>query len=248
MIWGTIVLLTGVAIWHAEPRFYLYWLHKLAYRVDKKVRFISDISSYFPQHELVQSHCESIKRECLALLTIGAKVPKAHQVDKYNNAISSDQGPGWRTFYLKVYGGWFTENCDKCPQTYQLFKNMPNVTAVMFSIMEPGNRIPPHRGELKGIWRYQLPLVVPSTGTCAISVEEQTLEYQEGVGILFDDNLTHAVVNDSAEFRVVLFLDIQKHAPAAVKILDNFCMRLISLSPKFKRANVYLNQGGKFMA
>lgn len=218
----------------------MYWFHKTAYRVDDKNRFIADISKYFPQQQMVESHFDILKQECLSLIEPGRLVPKAHQVDKYNNAISSDEGPGWRTFYLKVYAGWFEENCEKCPRTYQLFKGMNNVTAVMFSIMEPGNRIPPHRGELKGIWRYQLPLVVPKNGSCRISVEEQSLEYEEAKGILFDDNLTHSVVNDSDEYRIVLFLDIQKQSSTVVRLLDNFCMRLVYLSPKFKRANVYL--------
>ena len=241
MYWFLGILLAAVLLWYIEPRVFMYWFHKIAYQVDSNKRFINDIARYFPQHQQVQNHFEILKQECLSLIEPGKLVPKAHQVDKYNNSISSDDGPGWRTFYLKVYAGWFKENCEKCPQTYQLFKNMDNVTAVMFSIMEPGNTIPPHKGELKGIWRYQLPLVVPSKGRCRISVEEQSLDYQAGRGLLFDDNLTHSVINDSDEYRIILFLDIQKQASSWIRILDNFCMRLVYWSPKFKKANVYFN-------
>lgn len=241
MIWLVAFILTVVIVWYIEPRIFMYLLHQIAYRVDEENRFIRDICRYFPQYQEVQAQFEMLKRECLALIEPGKLVPKAHQVDKFNRLISNDDGPGWRTFYLKVYAGWFEENCAKCPETYQLFKAMHNVTAVMFSIMEPGNRIPPHRGELKGIWRYQLPLLVPSSGICCIRVEDQTLNYEAGKGFLFDDNLTHAVVNDSNEYRVVLFLDIQKQSSTLVRLLDNFCMRLVSLSPKFKRANVHLS-------
>lgn len=240
MLWLAGFTILAIVIWYIEPRIFVYWFHKMVYGVDKNNRFIKEISHHFPQHRQVEAHFDMLLEECMTLIRPGQHIPKAHQVDKYNAIISSDDGPGWRTFYLKVYAGWFEENCVKCPRTYELFKDMDNVTAVMFSIMEPGNRIPPHKGELKGIWRYQLPLLVPSKGKCEITVEDQTIAYVTGRGFLFDDNLTHSVINDTNEYRVVLFLDIQKRSNTLVRILDNFCMRLVYLSPKFKKANVYM--------
>jgi len=209
--------------------------------VNPQQGFIANKNRYFPQHKLIERNFDAIKQECSALINAVNNVPKAHQVDQYNATISFDNVPGWRTFYLKVYSGWFPENCTLCPKTYRLFKNMNNVTAIMFSIMEPGNKIPPHKGELKGVLRYQLPLMVPTSGKCTITVAGQSLDYRLGESLLFDDNLLHSVENNSNEYRIVLFLDIQKPGGAVVTWLDNLFMKLVVLSPRFKKANVYLS-------
>jgi beta-hydroxylase len=108
----------------------------------------------------------------------------------------------------------------------------------MFSVMEPGNEIPPHKGKMKGIFRYQLPLIVPKSGHCYITVNGEQHHYKVGQSFLFDDNVEHSVVNQTDEHRVVLFLDIRKQSGLVVKFFDNFFMKLVEISPRFKRANV----------
>lgn len=218
----------------------MYFFQKYTYKVNDENSFLDDLDRYFPQRQLIENNIDLIRGELYSLYKNHDGIPKAHEVDKYNETISSDVGSGWRTFYLKVYSGWITENCHRCPLTFQLFKDMDNVLAIMFSIMEPGNRIPPHRGELTGFLRYQLPLDVPSTGTCAITVGGETRDYKEGESFMFDDTIEHSVVNDTTEPRTVLFLDIQKNSNWLIRKLDNTFMKLIVISPKFKNANTRL--------
>ena len=188
----------------------------------------------------VEDNQAIIRADVNRLLQHNSMLPKAHQVDAYNEEISSDHGPGWRTFYLKVYNGWFDKNCALCPELCRLFNDMDEVITIMISIMEPGNVIPPHQGKLRGFIRYQLPLQVPVTGKCQITVGNETLDYQTGVSFLFDDNNTHSVVNQSNEYRVVLFLDVQKKAHPLIRSIDRLIMKLVTLSPKFKKAKVYI--------
>lgn len=233
------VVLLLALIWWVEPRFYVYWFQRLFYRVDPESAFIEPVEAVFPDHHHIEANTELFAREVRGLIEKRRRIPKAHEVDAYNHEISFADGPGWRTFYLKVYSGWFEQNCRQCPQTYAFFKDMPHVITVMFSIMEPGNIIPPHKGELKGFYRYQLPLWVPENGECVISVGDRSLAYEKGRGFLFDDNVRHGVVNKTSEYRVVLFLDVRKQAGAWVTRLDRFFMKLVTLSPKFKKAPVY---------
>lgn len=231
-----------VLIWAWEPRIYVYLYQMLAYRIRDDEMFLTDGEVLFPQKPLVDGNTALFRQEAMRLLGTPSRIPKAHEVDAHNGEISFAAGPGWRTLYLKAYGGWFEGNCHACHETHALFRGMDNVIAVMFSVMEPGNEIPPHRGKLRGFLRYQLPLVVPQSGDCVISVGGETRRYQEGQGILFDDNNEHSVVNHSTENRVVLFLDVRKPANAVVTILDKLFMKLVVLSPRFKRTRVELRQ------
>lgn len=237
LIWAVMLCLSAVvfAIWIYEPRSFLYVFQRLAYRVYDRQNFLSNVSRYFPEQTRVADSIELIRAELMALLT-DRRVPKAHEMDPLNNEISFAQGPGWRTFYLKVYSGWFKDNCARCPYTYELFKPMRNVLTVMFSIMEPGNVIPPHAGKLRGFLRYQLPIVVPASPGCAITVNGETRVYEAGKGFMFDDNLVHSVTNATSEYRLVLFLDIYKPANILVRAVDGFFMQLVALSPKFRAA------------
>lgn len=233
-----ILLALGLLIWWVEPRFYVFWFQRFFYPVDWQADFIQP-SKVFPQHSLLEANTDLFMQEVEQLIKQHHKVPKAHEVDAYNHEISFANGPGWRTFYLKVYSGWFEENCQQCPQTYAFFKDMPEVITIMYSIMEPGNVIPPHKGELRGFYRYQLPLQVPKQPGCVITVGNESLNYEHGKGFLFDDNVQHGVKNDTDEYRVVLFLDVRKKSNAVVSFFDRLFMSLVVLSPKFKRAPVY---------
>ena len=124
------------AVWRLEARIYLYLFEKLAFSVDSGMTFIDDIASIFPRHKVLLQHIHTIREEYRAFAEKTRQVPKAHEVDAYNGPISNASGPSWRTFYLKAYNGWFEKNCAHFPKTTQLLRAMPEVTCVMFSIME----------------------------------------------------------------------------------------------------------------
>jgi len=236
-----LLLVIFIVVWMIEPRAYLFWFQSLMFKVDRESSFISDIHHYFPESKKIEENADLILSEFLDFSKHLAAIPRAHEIDEYNKEISRTSGPGWRTFYLKVYNGWFNQNCDYFPQTTRLFRDILNVTCVMFSVMEPGNDIPPHQGKMKGLLRYQLPLIVPEENKCSITVNHQLHYYKKGIPILFDDNVLHSAKNEAQSHRVVLFLDIRKKSPSLLRLLDDFCMKLIQWSPKFTKANVGLH-------
>lgn len=240
VIFLPILLVLGllITLWWLEARAFLMLFEKLCYRVDRSSTFIENISQHFSGHARIIENLSSIQQEYQLFTQKNGKIPKAHEVDTYNTDISEPEGPAWRTFYLKVYNGWFEENVRNFPITTQLLKQMPEVTCVMFSVMEPGNVIPTHEGVMKGILRYQIPIHLSVNGECRISVNGQPRTYQLGQAIMFDDNNPHTVINNTDDHRVILFLDIQKSSSALVRRLDIFFMKLIIYSPKFKQANV----------
>ena len=113
---------------------------------------------------------------------------------------------------------------------------IPGLITVMFSILEPGLSIPEHTGKLSGLFRYHLALEVPEKGDCFITIDRRHYYWKKGEGILFDDTFLHSVTNDSEEYRIVLFLDINKHKNYVTDTLNQFFLQLIKWSPMFRRA------------
>lgn len=208
------------------------------YKGGEQVIFPDSIGDYFPQYRKVEDNIMVFQEELYSLLSHRERIPRLHELDNRNHRISFDKGPGWRTFYIKAFRGVFPGNSKRCPLTSAFFSDMDNVSTVMFSIMEPGNEIPPHTGKFKGILRYQLPLVVTPGYNCSVTVGGITRQYRTGESILFDDTVEHFVINKSPGIRVVLFLDIERKTNFMVRLIDRLFMKLVVLSPKFKRSLV----------
>ena len=71
------------------------------------------------------------------------------------------QDADWKIFPLIAYGIRSQPNIDLCPQTWRVVQGIPGLTTAMFSILEPGKRLPPHRGPYNGVLRLHLGLLVP---------------------------------------------------------------------------------------
>ena len=84
----------------------------------------------------------------------------------------------------------------------------------MFSVLEAGTHILPHRGVTNTRVVCHLPLVVP--GDCALVVGGQKHEWREGEAVAFDDTYEHEAWNRGTRTRVVLIIDVwNPHLSAA---------------------------------
>jgi aspartyl/asparaginyl beta-hydroxylase (cupin superfamily) len=77
---------------------------------------------------------------------------------------------------------------------------------VMFSLLEPRTRIPPHTGSNNVRTTVHLPLIVPDG--CGFRVGAETRAWQVGEAWAFDDTIEHEAWNDSGEMRAILILDV----------------------------------------
>ena len=91
------------------------------------------------------------------------------------------------------------------PVTTRVVKSIPNLYQAMFSILEPGKSLVPHRSPYAGYVRCHLGLMMPQSNPPRLRVMDQTYTWKEGEAALFDDNIEHEVCNES---RVVLIVDI----------------------------------------
>lgn len=152
---------------------------------------------------ILRNAFQTIQSEALGALAASRPIQK----EQFFTAIAD---AGWKRFYLK----WYTAACDPlaqklCPRTCALLQRMPNVKLAMFSILEPGSRILPHSGLFRGCYRYHMGLQAPGDG-CFINIGGEHYSWKEGEDVLFDDTFNHFVINNTAQRRIVLFLDVER--------------------------------------
>ncbi len=134
-----------------------------------------------------------------------ANRPQDDQVGMLNN-------PAWSAYYLWKDGVVVPEHAARCPRTMEALADAPltrvkgRSPAVLFSLLRPGARIPPHTGYVNTRLICHLPLIVPEA--CGLRVGNDTRTPVEGKAWLFDDTMEHEAWNDSQRIRVILLFEI----------------------------------------
>ena len=133
-----------------------------------------------------------------------------------NRPVSPQAGmldnPDWSAFYLWKNGAVIADNAARCPRTMAALEGVPfarvpgRSPSILFSLLRPGARIPPHHGFVNTRLIGHLPLIVPAG--CGFRVGNETREWEEGKAWLFDDTIEHEAWNLGKETRVILLFEI----------------------------------------
>lgn len=189
----------------------------------------------FPWISPFERQWKTIRTEWDELRKSLDRIPAFHEISSHQRYISS--GDQWKTFVFYAYGHRIDKNCETCPQTDQLLQQIPGMTTAMFSYLKPGATIPEHVGPYNGYLRHQLALKVPrQKDQCWIRVAGQKLHWQEGRSLVFDDTFPHEVRNDTAEERVILFVDFLRPLPFPLSLRNRWVHFLMSRSDLVKEA------------
>jgi aspartyl/asparaginyl beta-hydroxylase (cupin superfamily) len=191
-----------------------------------------DIEATCPQLLELDRHYPEVRAELLSLLEEKQAIPRYHDVDGMQHAISGrvDPDKDWKVFYLYAMGEIPEANRARCPRTSGLLETIPGLFQAFFSILDGGKSIPAHCGPYRGYLRYHLGLVVPEHNPPSIRIKDQHYTWQESRSILFDDSWEHEVVNRSDADRVVLIVDIRRPMPLPFRSLNRlveYIMRLV---------------------
>lgn len=190
----------------------------------------------FPWVPALEAAWPAIRAELDAVLQRDEPIPPFQAISPEQTAITQDER--WRTYVLYAYGARATRNCRECPATAAAVERIPGMKSALFSILAPGKHIPPHRGPYKGLLRCHLGLRIPGPpGAARLRVGGTQATWTEGEALIFDDTLEHEVWNDSAEDRVVLFIDFLRPMRPPMDWINDRILKLIVGSP-FGRANV----------
>lgn len=169
----------------------------------------------FPWTATLERHTDAIRAEVRAILADGAAfVPyvRREQGRPVFNPRGLLDNPDWSAFFLIKDGVTQEENVARCPRTFAAISEIPlcrvdeRTPSVLFSLLRPRSRIPPHHGFTNVRLIGHLPLIVPAG--CTLRVGNETRSWIEGEVLLFDDSIEHEASNPSSELRVVLIFDV----------------------------------------
>jgi len=171
--------------------------------------------SFFPWFTQLEAATQVIREELLGVMRDPGAF-KPYVEGNPNRPRKEEAGmidnPDWSAFYLWKNGEPIPANAARCPKTIEALRNAPlaltpnRSPSILFSLLRPGTRIPPHHGLVNTRLICHLPLIVP--GRCAFRVGNEIREWKVGEAWAFDDTIEHEAVNDSEETRVILLFDI----------------------------------------
>jgi aspartate beta-hydroxylase len=178
--------------------------------------------SLFPWFADLEHNAAAIRDELLAVMPQSQRSERVFASDAAEQlGLAGERGaPSWHGFYFWRHGECRPENHALCPETSAALAKLPLVRIagqapeVMFSVLEAGTHILPHRGVTNTRVVCHLPLVVPEA--CALVVGGQKHEWREGEAVAFDDTYEHEAWNRGTATRVVLIVDVwNPHLSAA---------------------------------
>jgi len=187
-----------------------------------------DIEETYPTLNEVTRNFATIRGEFDRLLTSGVHIPRYHEVDRGETAISATTSHDWNVFILEILGIRPEANRARCPETCRILDAVPNRIQAFFSILDPGKSVPLHEGPYLGYLRYHLGLHVPSEDPPKIIVKGQPYTWREGEAVLFDDSWPHEVVNTSRDLRAVLIVDVMRPLPRVPALVNRLTAQVIA--------------------
>ena len=187
-------------------------------------------NAVFPWIKEIERDWRAIRAELDRVLTRKDDLPGFHELSADVATISQDRG--WKSFLLAGYGFKSQANIKACPQTWAACQKIPGLITVMFSILEPGKHLPPHRGPYNGVLRLHLGLIVPEPREqLGIRVENVVYRWREGEAVVFDDAYEHEAWNRTPHTRVVLFVDFIKPTRFPARFLNWLLLHLAVFTP-----------------
>jgi aspartyl/asparaginyl beta-hydroxylase (cupin superfamily) len=170
----------------------------------------------FPWATEFEAHYPIIRRELEDALTTRAGFQPYRTIEDglfqmADNAHGKerDQSPGWNMMYLYYLGSRVEENCRVCPRTAAALAAVPRFprsTIASFSALNPSTHVTPHCGPTNAVTRVHLGIKIPAG--CRLRVGDESVGWQEGKLLFFDDSFEHQVWHTGRETRFVLFFDV----------------------------------------
>jgi beta-hydroxylase len=208
-----IVLITICIVWHHPHTFFTpvnAWLSRDGTVTPQQPYFDKDVlGDLYSDYYYAEQHYQAIREEAYALWE---QLNHASQnyLDQYHIDLANADTSNWTTLSLRVFGKDNLDYQAQCPVTASLLQRSPKIRSCIFSFMAPGKVIEPHHGPYHGLIRYQLPLTIPDTGQCFLTVGGVHHYWKEGRSVLFDETYLHSASNLTDQCRLVLLMDLPR--------------------------------------
>jgi aspartyl/asparaginyl beta-hydroxylase (cupin superfamily) len=184
----------------------------------------------FPWVAAIEREWRTIRGELERVLVRQGELPCFQDIAADVGTISRDDR--WKTFMLAGYGLRSERGIAQCPETWRIVQQIPGLKTAMFSIFEPGQHLPPHRGPYNGLLRFHLGLIVPEPREqAALRIGDQVCHWAEGEALVFDDAYEHEAWNRTRGTRAVLFVDFVKPLRFPGNLVNWTLLKLALFSP-----------------
>ncbi len=209
------LLLGKRQIYQQQPKF--FYFPELP-----QIQFFDRIN--FPWAGALEREFPAIRAEADAVVDSGAGVVPYIQREANRPAFNPRgllDNPNWGAFFLIKDGALVEDNAARCPRTMAAIGEVPlcriegRTPSVLFSLLRPGARIPPHHGFTNARLICHLPLIIPPG--CGLRVGNETRAWREGEVVVFDDSIEHEAWNSSGEPRAVLIFDVWRPELSAIE-------------------------------
>jgi len=192
----------------------------------------------FEDNSILKNNWKIFQEEALELYAKKEKLVNMSDLSKSSFSGIDKETNQWKVFMIKWYDTPLANAKKFCPKSTAIIEQCPKIHAAMFSILEPGKYIPPHKGPFKGCLRYHLGLKIPKDNeNCYIKVDGINYHWQEGEALVFDDTYEHSVYNNTNEPRIILFIDIERPLMYPLNNFNNYLINNVSFASFIKEVN-----------
>lgn len=190
---------------------------------------------------IFEQNWEAVRAEVTDLLDHGPEIPGYMEVDPsqkqfwdlfarlVGRARPASTAAGldrWQTFVFRTYGRDVDVNRARCPATAALLDQVPGLSGAMFSVLNPGVKVPPHFGLFLGALRMHLGVLVPPGRRSGLKVAGEVRHWEEGTAFVFEHTRWHSAWNEADRPRVILILDFER--PLRWRWLERRNHRIVS--------------------
>jgi beta-hydroxylase len=195
-----------------------------------------------PIHESLPSFMEDIQNSYLEIKNDWQIFKESTAVLLPIDEISADQAElnklkKWNALVLYAYGHKNKVALESFSSIASILeREEEKIKMMMFSVLQPGMKIPSHMGNNYHVLRGQLCIENEEPEKTNLKVMNTNVKLNEGDVVVFDDTFLHEAWNNSAKDRVVLIIDFVKPFPFGVNWLNKIMLNRFSQSNYVKRA------------
>lgn len=215
------------------------FIYKVMFVFNNYFDIYSSRKEFYPTNmkwcKYLRDNYKVIRDEFLLYHTKCGNYKRLRDLDHDQSILDCTHIP-WDMLMLRCYN-IDTNKMRLFPKTKALLQRVPGCSVAMFSILKPGQSLPPHKGIYKGVLRYHLSLIIPKDyEKCYLKVNNLKYSWREGGDVIFDDRFVHEAHNETNEMRVVLFLDIQrKFNDKTLDTINTILLNIFKYNKSFRR-------------
>jgi len=217
-------------------------LHTQPFLFDNKLSISNDIHNNF----------NDIKKETNALLKNIDLMYTNNNVCNHSTPIGLFQNNScldnfskhvWYNYVFKWYDNANIYTQQICPVITSIVNRYDNIAAAFISILEPFSYLKPHKGSSKAVVRYLFPINIPNDKeNCYMIINGEKHIWTENIPIIFDDTVEHSSINNTDEYRAVLFLDIiRSFNNTDMNDMNNYFIQLSQYFEHNREINIKIN-------